>query len=1092
MMYKKLGKFAVAAVCLTLTACICESQKCEKPVADLNTTRYPAEKLAKDAKRISETKIDAALFKNPPVEYKAVPFWSWNEEMTPEEVTRQVSLIKEGGWGGAFVHSRVGLITEYMSEEWFKAVDATLSACEKEGMLVWLYDEDKWPSGFSGGTVPLADPEFRQKALIARPVGATVPETAVKLGEPQNGLQIYIYTEPLGDPWFNGTSYVDMLDNATTDKFLKDAYESYYERYSDKYGTLIAAEFTDEPTMHNRSGTSSYSGAVAFSTNLIEEFKKMHGYDPIAHFYKLFVDCEGAETFRLHYYRTTNRMFELNYFKKLGDYCEDKGIVLTGHCMEEQPIYGQVMMSGRLIPYYRWYGFPGVDHLGRQIYERIGPKQVQSAVNQYGKPRMLTELYGCTGGTLSFEDRQWIANEQMALGANLLNPHLSLYSMTGCRKRDYPQNIYYQQSWWSLNSEVSIPLARASYILAQGKYYADTLVLTPIESLQAKWRAITEEGKHPRTMAKEVGDYAHHLEASYYDTTTALLSSQLTFDYGDEQILEEDGSVENDSIKIALMNYRSVVIPSMDTMRPSTLEMLKKFKQNGGLIVRTADAPTKLDGVPSQELVDFMNTIEKVEYDNLAAKLESKIKSAVKILSQESGDKSLLWSHVRHFADGSELVMLTNLCRKEAFKGRVALRGDFTAAKKLDPRTGDITDFYAEKSNGQLEVDVDIAEADALYLLLDKSTPVATKPVKSEIVEEKVLKEFAVKVLDDNSLTLDFASYSLNNGEEKVDGVLPVLEIQEYLNLKKYDGQLTLKYPFTVDAARPLNKIHLVVEYPERCQILVNDKEVKYEGLPFWRDFRWYPIDITHLIHNGENTIVLNFEKFEYGDLAVVSPSFKRYGTEIESVYLVGDFFVDAIATGQQLYQKSHGDVLKPPHVNTVVKKSLILRETKPLLTDGDDDLSLRGLPFYTGRIAINKDISDFALAEGEKVMLKADNLDVPIAEVFIDGVRAGVLTAHPLTLDITEFVQKGAKNVEIVLYSSLRNLMGPHHHHIGELFGVGPHSFIAGGMSNEVGARKSQLEKWAAKEFKPADWIEEYSIVSLGRLGNISLIKVK
>ncbi|MFR6033052.1 MAG: hypothetical protein ACLUKN_07595 [Bacilli bacterium] len=66
--------------------------------------------------------------------------------------------MKNAYWGGAFVHSRVGLVTEYLGPEWFRAVDATLEECQKQGMLVWLYDEDKWPSGFSGGSVPLASP----------------------------------------------------------------------------------------------------------------------------------------------------------------------------------------------------------------------------------------------------------------------------------------------------------------------------------------------------------------------------------------------------------------------------------------------------------------------------------------------------------------------------------------------------------------------------------------------------------------------------------------------------------------------------------------------------------------------------------------------------------------------------------------------------------------------------------------------------------------------------------------------------------------------------------------------------------------------
>ena len=88
-------------------------------------------------------------FRNPPAEFRPVPFWSWNEVMEPEEVKRQIREMKNAGWGGAFVHSRVGLVTEYLGPEWFRAVDATLEECQKQGMLVWLYDEDKWPSGLA-------------------------------------------------------------------------------------------------------------------------------------------------------------------------------------------------------------------------------------------------------------------------------------------------------------------------------------------------------------------------------------------------------------------------------------------------------------------------------------------------------------------------------------------------------------------------------------------------------------------------------------------------------------------------------------------------------------------------------------------------------------------------------------------------------------------------------------------------------------------------------------------------------------------------------------------------------------------------------
>ena len=85
------------------------------------------------------------------------------------------------------------------------------------------------------------------KTLFCRNVSDPVPEGAEPLGVPADGMQVYSYTAPMGEGWFNGTSYVDMMSKEAMEAFRKDAYDSYYNRYSKYYGSLIVAEFTDEP-----------------------------------------------------------------------------------------------------------------------------------------------------------------------------------------------------------------------------------------------------------------------------------------------------------------------------------------------------------------------------------------------------------------------------------------------------------------------------------------------------------------------------------------------------------------------------------------------------------------------------------------------------------------------------------------------------------------------------------------------------------------------------------------------------------------------------------------------------------------------------
>ena len=92
--------------------------------------------------------------KNPPNAYRGKPFWSWNGELEESELLRQIDCMHDMGFGGFFMHSRTGLITEYLGDEWFRLVRVCAEyAYNKYGMEAWLYDEDRWPSGTCGGMV---------------------------------------------------------------------------------------------------------------------------------------------------------------------------------------------------------------------------------------------------------------------------------------------------------------------------------------------------------------------------------------------------------------------------------------------------------------------------------------------------------------------------------------------------------------------------------------------------------------------------------------------------------------------------------------------------------------------------------------------------------------------------------------------------------------------------------------------------------------------------------------------------------------------------------------------------------------------------
>src|SRR5688572_30823443 len=110
-------------------------------------------------------KLDEALFRDPPAEYRGTPFWSWNNRLDVPQLLRQIDVFRAMGFGGFHIHARTGLDTEYLGDAFMNAVAACTERAAALGMLAWLYDEDRWPSGFAGGIVT-RDERFRAKRLV--------------------------------------------------------------------------------------------------------------------------------------------------------------------------------------------------------------------------------------------------------------------------------------------------------------------------------------------------------------------------------------------------------------------------------------------------------------------------------------------------------------------------------------------------------------------------------------------------------------------------------------------------------------------------------------------------------------------------------------------------------------------------------------------------------------------------------------------------------------------------------------------------------------------------------------------------------------
>ncbi|HEX7009876.1 MAG TPA: hypothetical protein VF184_07835, partial [Phycisphaeraceae bacterium] len=307
-----------------------------------------------------------------------------------------------------------------------------------------------------------------------------------------------------------------------------------------------------------------------------------------------------------------------------------------------------------------------------------------------------------------------------------------------------------------------------------------------------------------------------------------------------------------------------------------------------------------------------------------------------------------------------------------------------------------------------------------------------------------------------------------------------VIAIQERLNRMGYDGPLALRFPLRVGRLDPARKLHLVVEHPDRYRIRVNSQQVAYNGLPPWRDPRWLPIDITGLLKQGDNSIELYCPDFRHGDPACYEDPAARYGTEIESIYLVGDFAVNG-TFHETPHVDPHSD-MPPQPTRWMQRDSLTLSDPVPL---APGDVLAQGLPFYAGRLRVSIPLG-LPAGMTTPAALCLERFDAAVVEAAIDQQPLGYIMSPAATLPMPTAMGTKRNGLHLTLYSTLRNLLGPHHHPGGELSWVGPTSFspwpyYAGHpqMPDVV----QETAAWAAQGSSPKSWRDDYCFVPFGEL---------
>ena len=999
-------------------------------------------------------KLDDKLFENPTSEYRGAPFWAWNGKLNKDTLLEQTEMLKTMGMGGYHMHVRTGLDCPYLDDEFMGYIKLCAEKAEKEGMLAWLYDEDRWPSGTAGGKITHNNVDFARKTLLFtttpyapdRPNMAIKPEPGrgqesvrqdngdliavfdiilnddgtLKSYTPMNrkadakGTKWYVYMEhATADPWFNNNAYVDTLEPKAIEAFINTTHEAYKKDVGGHFGKVCPAIFTDEPQFTPKDtldfAREQKDVFLPWTEGLADEYYSIYKENLLEKLPELIWELPKGKVsqFRYRFHNMITDRFVRSYCKQIGTWCRNNGIYMTGHVMGEPTLESQTQAVGDAMRCYDHFGIPGIDMLC-DWHEYNSAKQTASIVHQQGKEGMLSELYGVTGWDYDFRGYKLQGDWQAALGVTVRVPHLTWMTMKGEAKRDYPASIGYQSPWWSQFSMIESHFGRLNTALTRGKPSIKVAVVHPIESFWLYWGPSEQTAV---TRAK--------LEERFAKLTEYLLFGQIDFDFICEAALPDQCETASNPLKVGQMSYDAVIVCGSKTMRSTTADRLEAFKNAGGKLIFIDEMPDHIDALPSRRLKNLYKNSIRIGFDQTAIMnalederfLDIKTEKGIRygrIIHQLRQDEGGLWLFMTNgknpqCPDVDDAPML-----------RFSLKGHYKITE-YDTLSGKIKPFSAKISGENTVFSRKWYMHDSLLLYLEKGEPCENDEQNEESKAPLVLMKPVDITLDEpNMLLLDMAEYALNDGEYqpleellRLDnearrqlGIPPRRKevVQPYLiGEEKYDDYIRLRFMIPCEYA--VKNPQLGLEDADITEVWLNGEKANMSVKGWYVDKAISVIDLPELKMGGNI-------------LEVKTPVGKR--TNLEYYYLLGDFGV---------------------RVNGTVKTV-----TAPVRKLGFGDIVPQGLPFYTGNVNYH-----FKVDVKDSLAIRVPRYRGGLVKVMIDGIDKGNIAFSPYVMKLDD-IEKGEHDVVLKLYGVRQNGFAQLHHTPGVYFYQSPNSWRSAG----------------------------------------------
>ena len=459
----------------------------------------------------------------------------WVHGESEDRYRQMIGVIQNANIGAFCVEARPH--QQFCEERWWQDMTVILDEAEKRGMKVWILDDKHFPTGFAAGQLEEKPVSLRRRALTHRSLkvraGQTVRFDALKKAVPREHYGIVgtalmlvyaegglkMLTEKLGEdellcctafsaagerldltPYIRdnklswtvpaGTwtiecvgvtcnsgihrNYINMLDAESCRVQIEAVYQPHYDHFADKFGTVIAGFFSDEPELGNGNYTKQYNllgtdQALPYSEMLGHALAEALGPDwkqllPLL--WSNAFDSDETARVRYLYMDAVTRLVSDCFSKQIGLWCREHGVEYIGHIIEDN---NQHARTGNSLGHYfrglKWQSMAGIDDIGGQVQpggENIWKKNFfgnmddgefyhfalgklgssLGALNPNMRGRTMCEIFGNYGWAEGVRLEKYLLDHFMVRGVNYFVPHA--FTCKDFPDPDCPPHFYAQ------------------------------------------------------------------------------------------------------------------------------------------------------------------------------------------------------------------------------------------------------------------------------------------------------------------------------------------------------------------------------------------------------------------------------------------------------------------------------------------------------------------------------------------------------------------------------------------------------------------------------------------------------------------------